>query len=379
MTVTSQLAHQAITIFQRYIALFECKPAVHFELEGCCITPKGQQLNQTHFSRINQQLAKLGIEAELVDEYWHNQWEYVSTFSGQTPLKEAQNLDKALQILPELFRQLGISQTLIKPVIWAGDKGQLALGSKNIFTSGERAVHIPNAIQLNVSVTNQQGENLVADPTFGELLQSCFIKTSLACCLLYMPELDAFERLALKTKYGLADELCSPTEISGGHQGSIALYTTQGKHNQPMGLKTLVIDQHQQALVSEQQWQKTARIEHRLGAASTHYNPYVNVAYALANVADALDIFYHQGKGNCTNYLVKRDYNQQLPTKLTGDESGFDAVTLFKQDQWFAKRITKSAKKLQLDKATTELGSTLQRNILAKYQVNTDIQIVSAG
>ncbi|REL36509.1 hypothetical protein [Thalassotalea euphylliae] len=438
---TSALARRAITIFQDHIEALGYRPLVHFELEGCCHSSqikanqepfnralsgtkagtkadnksataaelshresashktreytRERKLSSEHFVHINKALQHAGIEGQLVAEYWHNQWEYVSLFAGQSPLKEAQNLAQAMQLLPKLFAQHGFDQTLIKPVVWSGDQGQLALGSKNIFTEKVRAVHIPNAIQVNVSVLDRDGKNLVAHDNFGEILQRCFLNTSLANCLLFMPEPDAFERLALKNKYGLAQELCSPTDISGGHQGSIALYKERGKHNQPMGVEVILYDQHSQALLSEQNWQKTARVEHRLGSASMAYDPYVNVVFALANLVDALEA-YHNDKGRAL--LATPFIEQALPVQMYSREkehhqnNGLDSKCVTKQTQepsayelfagsdWLAKRINRSGQALNKSNLLhRELGEQLTRSVLTRYQPNNNIALLTTG
>ena len=194
------------------------------------------------YHHLNKKLRAHNIDGELVAEYWSNQWEYVSLFNGQTPLKEAHNLSRAFNLLPKLFAEQGITKTLIKPVVWAGDDSRLASGSSHIFSTDKRAVHIPNAIQMNISVQNLRGDNLMVEGEFAAHLQQTLLQTSLASCLIYLPEEEAFERLALKHKYGLAAELCSPVDISGGHQGSIALYRDIGKHNQKMGIEPLIYD-----------------------------------------------------------------------------------------------------------------------------------------
>jgi len=333
------LTQSILNVFQLHIETLGFTPLIHFELEGCCRFPADQPEAKINFSHINHLLTQYGVEGTLVPEYWHNQWEYVSDFSGQTPLKEARNLALVLQNLPYWFGLQGVEKTHISPVVWSGDKGKLALGSKDIFVNEDkRTVHIPNAIQINVSALDAQGHNIICQDSFGEYLQQCFLETSLACCLLYMPEVDAFERLALKHKYGLADELCSPTDISGGHQGSIALYKEYGKHNQPMGVEPLIVDQYEQVLVSKQNWQKTARIEHRLGASSVDYDPYINVIYALGNLIDALEVY---AKGQCLQGLKQGAQPQALPTKLKNDKDGFDAITLFENSDWLTQRVNR--------------------------------------
>lgn len=382
------LAQKIIVFQQDYIAHLGFVAHVHFELEGCFELSKhfaGGSLKLAcksyNFDGINADLAALNIDGCLVSEYWKNQWEFVSAFNGQSPLKEAHNLQCVINKLPLLAKKYGFSKTYIQPVVWAGDRGKLADHCDNIFSTDSRAVHIPNAIQLNISASKLElvdGEykitdNIVAQGGFGEQLQQCFLQTSNACCLLYLPEEDAFERFALKSKYGLARELCSPTDISGGNQGSIALYRQQGKHNQLMGETPLLYDCKNRVMVSEYHWQKTARIEHRLGASSYHYNPYVNVVFALSNLIDALELCFfstEQGKARKEISIVK-----QLPQSLYRKDEKLGAIALFAQNCWFENSINKLQQKiiaLQPNKnesahLCTALGSELKKQILVKY------------
>jgi len=250
-----------------------------------------------------------------------------------------------------LFRYHQIGQVLIKPVVWFGDKGKLAPECDNIFSTDTRAVHVPNAIQLNVSVWRGQ-ENLLARQPFGENLQQVLMSRSQACSLLFLPEEEAFLRIALKSHYGLHNELCSPDEISGGHQGSVALYRKRGKHNQPMGKTTLVVDQHNHTLKSTNNWQSTTRIEHRLGASSVFYNPYINIIFALLCVLEALDL---EGSDIQRTKLLQE--KARLPNSLfdqqnsTGGDVKYGAISLFSQDLWFAQAIDNAL--LQYRKSAT--------------------------
>ncbi|WDE14653.1 hypothetical protein H3N35_24525 [Thalassomonas haliotis] len=373
------MARRVIVLLESYIQQLGYTPAVHFELEGCYRFPSYHAKRELDFALVNRQLRCLGIDAELVPEYWSHQWEYVSVFNGQAPLKEADNLAFALEKLPYLFARQGVEQTLIKPVIWYGDNGQLAPGCNNVFSSDVRAVHIPNAVQINISASDDSGENIIAKHGFGEYLQQCFLQTSLGCCLLYLPEEDAFERLALKSRYGLAKELCSPVDISGGHQGSIALYKQYGKHNQDMGVEPLLYGAGNQVLLSRKNWRKTARIEHRLGASSCHYNPYLNVVFALANLIDALEVYNNKG---CEAGLKPSPAPVALPAALNHDKDGFDAVSLFARQRWFRERINAVQLYMQTVKGLADLsvensgklGDKLQNRVLAKYQQKTFIR-----
>lgn len=372
MKNTVSLATKAIKILQNYISQLGFTPVIHFELEGCYQISTNQKDFSLNYHKINQQLKRLGIDGELVAEYWSNQWEYVSLFNGQSPLKEADNLNKAIAILPYLFAEQGVSQTLIKPVVWAGDKGKFAYGSSDIFTTETRAVHIPNAVQINVSATDSSGNNMIIDHGFGEYLQQCFLETSLNCCLIYLPEEEAFERLALKSKYGLAAELCSPIDISGGHQGSIALYKEVGKHNQAMGEEPLLYDHNNKVLVTQQNWQKTARIEHRLGASSMKYNAFFNIIYALLNLIDAIEVYK---VGGCRKSMRKDNYQQDLPLSLydSSPENFNGAISLFEKDNWFNERLNElCSRPTCMNEAPNEqyLGDRIKQMILAPYRQN---------
>lgn len=376
-----QLQHltiDAITLVQSYLDRLGYKAQIHFELEGCYRFENNQD-KIVDFNSVNRCLRELNIEGEIVSEYWRNQWEYVSLFNGQTPLKEAHNLQRVITLLPQLFQKFygrySTIETLIQPVVWSGDQGKLMQGSSEIFTNDKRAVHIPNAVQLNVSVLDRKGNNLIAEEGFGEYLQHCFLSTSLACCLLYLPEEAAFERLALKTRYGLAQELCSPVDISGGHQGSIALYKKLGKHNQNMGEEPLLYDSQNKVLSVQGNWKKTARIEHRLGAASIHYNPFINVLYGLMNVLDTVLAFEKK-----PHLLTNSFTPASLPLSLfTGkaNTTTLGAVDLFKVDTWFSDSInfveektTHCQGKNVLD-CDMKLGDKIKQAILMQYEVST--------
>ena len=236
----SILAQQAIEVFQQLLDSWSISPNIHFELEGTCAENSSHQKN-INFNQINKQLCRLGVFGEVKDEYWKNQWEYVSLFKGQSPLKEAQDLAMAIAILPQLFKQQGFEKTYIKPVSWSGDNKRLLSGGKNVFSAESKSVHIPNAIQINISAKTENGTNLIPKDGFGETLQNSLLKSSYHCCLLFLPEEEAFQRLQLKSRFSLDEELSSPCDISGGHQGSIALYKELGKHNQPMGQTPLLL------------------------------------------------------------------------------------------------------------------------------------------
>jgi hypothetical protein len=340
------------------------KTLVHFELEGVCeLRPNQQKLD---YLGINKKLIELGIDGELKSEYWKNQWEFVSLFNGQTPLKEAQNLAQAMQILPSIMCQHGASKVMMVPVAWGADKGRYVIGSGAIFSLDTRSVHIPNAIQINVSVENEKGENLFAQQGLGEWVQHELLVNSFNCCLLFLPEEDAFKRLSLRQDYGLDAELSSPVVLSGGYQGSVALYKEKGKHNQDMGLEPLFFAADNSVLRYAGDWRKTARIEHRIGATSINYDPYLNMLFILINVLEGI------GKWQ-SNKLVPNLADKVLPVSLydhqnkqVGQES-LGALSLFKNDSWLVSKINYYCKDIP-NTSGIDLGMKIKEMILSKYQ-----------
>jgi hypothetical protein len=328
--ILRQNLHQMVQHLDAHIQQLGYQAIVHFELEGVAEWRDKRQVPD--FISINKRLKQLGIAGELKAEYWSGQWEYVSDFSGQTPCEEANYLYRAMQILPELLCQHGAEKVWLKPVIWQGDKGRYLSGSNAIFAQDDRAVHIPNAIQVNISINDAAGNNLIANTHLGECLQHCLLETSYANCLLFLPEEEAFRRLTLRRDYDLNAELSSPWQLSGGHQGSVALFRKIGKHNQPLGQQTLLVDDKGESLSVIEGWQKTARVEHRLGATSLHYDPFINMLFMLLNVLNAIE-----------KYQSGEQLNPYSPTSLPEslwDKSGKKgAITLFEQSSWLTEQI----------------------------------------
>ena len=358
-------------IIQHLLNVLEAKgfkTLVHFELEGVC--ELGANQRRLDYVGINRTLAKLGIDGELKSEYWKNQWELVSLFNGQSPLKEAQNLAQAMKVLPSIMCQHGAAKVMMEPVSWGADKGRYLQGSGAIFSLDTRSVHIPNAIQMNVSVENKQGENLFAQQGLGEWIQHELLVNSYACCLLFLPEEDAFKRLALRQDYGLDAELSSPVVLSGGHQGSIALYKEIGKHNQAMGLEPLFFASDNSVLQYAGDWRKTARVEHRIGATSKNYDPYLNMLFILINVLEGI------GKGQAKEPLPRFE-DKALPVSLYDQDDIQDesqklgALSLFKNDNWLVNKIDlycMDMPNMNMNNMGGNMGEKIKQTMLSKYQ-----------
>lgn len=344
----SQRVQQCILSCEHWLQNQGYSAKVHFELEGMVAFPDGQEID---FQRLDNELRHYGIAAQIKKEYWPGQWEYVSDMAGQSPLQEARYLYRSMKLLPVLLKQQGASRVFLDPVVWHGSGQRYTHGSDAIFAEQTGTVHVPNAIQINVSVDDHNGKNLMPDSGIGEWLQYQLLQTSYANCLLYLPEADAYERLALRTVYGLDTELSSPWELSGGYQGSIALYKEKGKHDQPMGVKTLLLGTDNQPLISEENWRETCRVEHRLGATSEKYDPFVNVLFILLNVIEAIE----QWKKSQT----PPDFHARpLPQSLKDKDGKQGALSLFASDQWFSHRINQYCQNVSVDELNWYHGAS---------------------
>lgn len=339
---------------------------VHFELEGMVAMPYGRELD---FQQLNRELCGLRIPGEIKKEYWPGQWEYVSDMAGQSPLQEADYLSEVMNRLPRLMKQQGAQHVFLDPVVWHGSGQRYAQGSDAIFAEQTGTVHVPNAIQVNVSITDHQGINMMPDSGLGEWLQYQLLQTSYACCLLYLPEADAFERLALRTEYGLDIELSSPWELSGGYKGSIALYKEKGKHDQPMGLTTLIYGPDNKPMVSEENWRSTCRVEHRLGATSQDYDPYVNVLFVMLNVISAIENW--RNNPQAPEFCARPLPQSLLPKSSSESPSKPDALSLFMADTWFQETIDMYCQNLMVNNTCYQApGELIKQTILRKYLPN---------
>ncbi|VAV98879.1 hypothetical protein MNBD_ALPHA06-1658 [hydrothermal vent metagenome] len=315
----TQLANLAIQHLQSQIAEMGFTPIVQFELEGCCLPAKPRELDTSHFldfTAINQALSSLGVQGVCKAEYWEYQWEWASKMAGQSPLKTAQDLAIVKQNLPDILLQNGAKEVHIHPVFWQqkqANRPLLPAHQNDVFPG--KPVHIPNAIQLSISALNVDGSNALLDNQLGAVLQNILLVRSYECCWLFAPIEAAYQRFQLKSNYDLDKELTSPSDISGGHQGSIGFFQRRDKHDQLVGGN----------------WRKQARIEHRLGAACAAYHPQVNCAFALACLLEAIQMCK-------AGAPVLEPYRAELPVSLKA------AKTEFAKSHWFQRALGKELK-----------------------------------
>ena len=139
-----------------------------------------------------------------------------------------------------------------------------------------------------------------------------------------------------------------------------------------MGEEPILYDKYNQVLSVQQNWQKTARIEHRLGAASSDYNPYLNVIYGLLNVVDAVEA-YEDNHYSSPPYFAPTPLPQSLITDKL-DENGLGAIDLFKASSWFSQGLNTIEEKCTGLKANDaldcpiRLGDIIKEMILDHYQ-----------
>jgi hypothetical protein len=194
-------------------------------------------------------------------------------------------------------------------------------------------IHLPNSIQVSISASLPNGSNALPDKDLGEILQNCLLQTTRNCSLLFCPEEESFQRLSLKSKYDLANELSSPDNISGGRKGSVAYYKKLGKHDQELGKIPRLYDPRGKAIVYDINWEKQSRVEHRIGSASKHYKAHLNSLYALANLSQAIKITQE-----IEIPLKHHSNNQELPESLYSPKG---AIELFKHESWLFSRLKK--------------------------------------
>lgn len=360
MNEITQYAIEAIEILQQHILDMGFRPVLHFEVEGTYTHGLGEDYTQSHpldIPAINQQLRQHNIQGEFKAEYWERQWEWASAMQDQLPLKAAHDAAHIMRDIEGVLLQHGAHSVDIAPVSWGHDVPHRPLRIEDQRSMAvDKIIHVPNAIQVNMSLWNEVEQNLIAETSLGEMLQQQLLATAHHYCLLFCPEEDAFARLTLKDDYGLHEELSSPSDLSGGHQGSIALYRKRGKHNQLLG--DVQQRKEEDGMISEyRDWQSGSRVEHRLGAASRYYNPYVNATYMLANMLDALQQYHGQKE-------LSQQMHDALPSSLWG-EAG--AVVAFKSDAWFETIINQAA----MLSSHIQVGTDLCAAIAALYKDKT--------
>ena len=159
--------------------------------------------------------------------------------------------------------------------------------------------------------------------------------------------------------------------LSGDYQGSIALYKEKGKHNQAMGLEPLFFAPDNSVLHYAGDWRKTARVEHRIGATSKNYDPYLNMLFILINVLEGISKW--QANKTVPNFADKAlpvslyDHQNIHNEILQGAQQKLGALSLFKNDSWLVNKINYYCQDIS-NKNGLNLGEKIKEMTLSKYQ-----------
>jgi len=305
----------------------QLKISINIEAEG------GYRINESNFdennfyNQTNQRIRNLNINARIKPEFWANQWEYESDFQISNVNKVLQDYDKFLDNLNEIFEP---QTPIFEPILFDWQK-----------TKEGKSVHIPNSVQLNLSLW-KDNKNFLVDKDFACLLQNLLIENSINNLIFFIPNQAALDRIFLRNEYDLWEELSSPNDISGGNQGSIGCYLELNKKNQP-NTKEGFFNEY------KNNWHERARIEFRLASSSLNYNIYLHTFFVMIITFEAI-LTYQETSKNIPN---NNSYN--IPRVFADD--GVDSLKLrflkgnfFEEKLNFFKKYLNEEKLLFIDK-----------------------------
>lgn len=295
--------------------------AINLELEGfyeldTMIKPANL------YNSFNDKLTKLGIKAKLKSEFWQNQWEYESNFNISNINKIITDYENFLANIDKIFAP---AQPIIKPVIYNWQQLKF-----NLHKNYPRPIHVPNAIQLNISLW-QNGKNLCAQENYLNFLQNLLIDNSINNLVFFLPNQAALDRLLIKEQYNLQDKLMSPDDISGGNQGSIAAYLKLNKKNKPNNMPINLENITYQIAPNQANWQKNARIEFRLASSSYDYNLNLHISFILIIILESI-IRYDKNRLYSCN-----EKKYALPKKFS-DINDDNIIARYKKANFFAQK-----------------------------------------
>ena len=289
--------------------------SINIEAEG------GYKINENNFdenhfyNKINQEIKNLNISARIKPEFWSNQWEYESDFQVSNVNNVLQDYDKLLNNLNKIFAP---QTPIFEPILYDWQK-----------TNAGKSVHIPNSVQLNLSLW-KNNKNLLVDKNFAYFLQNLLIENSIDNLIFFIPNQAALDRIFVKDEYDLCEELSSPNNISGGNQGSIACYLELDKKNKPNTVDGFFNDE-------KNNWQERARIEFRLASSSPNYNIYLHTFFVMIIALEATLRY----KENNKTIPINNSYN--IPRIFSDDaldsiESRYEKENFFKEKIDFFKK-----------------------------------------
>jgi hypothetical protein len=334
-TNSSELIDTIISV-QNCLELKSTRPSINIELEGVYFDnqhlPKDEFYNKT-----NLQLHNFGIKAKLKPEFWNNQWEYESNLQIGNVNQTIDSYQKFLKNINQIFSP---QIPKIEPISYNWQKLE------------DRVIHIPNSIQINISLW-KEGFNILANKNYAIFLQNLLIKNSIQNLIFFIPDQKSLDRLFLKEKYSLQDKLISPCDISGGRKGSIACYLEKNKKNLPNVLNIDFDNLDYKIAGHQYTWQKNARIEFRLASASLDYNLELHILFVMIIALESL-MLYKEDK----NYEEAK--NCYRPPAKFYHHRDDNIISRYKNGSFFKKKIAfflKNEPKEELSKLAEQLRS----------------------
>lgn len=314
---------ESIALIEDFLGALDTKPSINIELEG--VYDDNQNLAKNEFyKKVNLRLNELEIKAKLKPEFWKNQWEYESDLQIGNTAEVIDGYQKFFTNIDQIFSP---QIPKIEPISYDWQKVE------------GRKIHVPNALQINLSLW-KEGFNLLSDRNYAIFLQNLLIKNSIGNLIFFIPNQESLDRLLLKEKYLLQDKLMSPHDISGGNQGSIACYLEKNKKNLPNNLDLNFDNLSYKTSDHECDWQKNARIEFRLASTSVEYRLELHILFVMIIILESVILYQKDVKYE----EIKDSY--QLPEKFYHHKDD-NIVSRYQNSSFFKDKIALFSKKQQ--------------------------------
>ncbi len=331
---------EIINLVEEILKQRQLKISINIEAEG------GYKINESNFdennfyNKINQTIKSLNIKARIKPEFWKNQWEYESDFQVSNVNNVLQDYDKFLDNLNKIFAP---QIPIFEPILYDWQK-----------TEEGKSVHVPNSVQLNLSVW-KENKNLLTDKNFAYFLQNLLIENSIKNLIFFIPNQAALDRIFVKDEYDLKEELSSPNNISGGNQGSIACYLELNKKNKPNTIDGFFND-------DKSNWHERARIEFRLASATYDYDIYLHVFFVMIITLEAILKYQENNKilPNNNSYSIPRIFADD---DLDSIKSRYENVDFFKEKINFFQKEINQQQFLLLNKVFLKVQNFLKNEI----------------
>lgn len=325
-----------IALIENILGEKDIKSSINIELEGIYLDNKNLQKN-SFYQKVNNELKRLEIKGKLKPEFWKNQWEYESDFQIGNIIQTINNYQKFHKNINQIFFP---QIPNIQPISYKWQE------------SGGKLIHVPNAIQINISLW-KRGYNIISNKNFAFFLQNSLVRNSVDNLLFFIPNQKSLDRLFLKEEHGLEKKLMSPHDISGGNKGSIACYLEKNKKDLPNNLKLNYDNLNYKIADHQYNWQKNSRIEFRLASADLEYNLQLHIVFIMLIILDSLILYDEDKQYNQIKTIYK------IPRKFY-DSNLDNVIKRYEYSLFLDKKINLFSKKIQ-EKGFVELIKILNQ------------------